>query len=84
MATCFYGKGISLEGFDIAHSGPGAGAVVIQIQDLLGDPGGDDAVSNITLKNNILFRLLYESPFVIPAKAGIQAIHLDSGVRRYD
>jgi hypothetical protein len=54
VVTCFYGKGITLEGFDIAHSGPGAGALVIQIQDLIGEPGGDDIVSRITLRNNVL------------------------------
>ncbi len=54
VVTCFYGQGITLEGFDIAHSGPGAGALVIQIQDLLGDPGGSDTVSRIILRNNVL------------------------------
>jgi hypothetical protein len=54
VVICFYGKGITLEGFDIAHSGPGAGALVIQIQDLIGEPGGEDRVSRITLRNNIL------------------------------
>ncbi len=54
VVTCFYGQGITLEGFDIAHSGPGAGALVIQIQDLIGEPGGDDYVSRITLHNNVL------------------------------
>ena len=54
VVTCFYGQGITLEGFDIAHSGPGAGALVIQIQDLRGEPGGDDIVSRITLRNNVL------------------------------
>ncbi len=54
VVTCFDGKGITLEGFDIAHSGPGAGALVIQIQDLRGEPGGDDFVSRITLRNNVL------------------------------
>lgn len=54
VVTCFYGQGITLEGFDIAHSGPGAGALVIQIQDLIGEPGGDDRVGRITLRNNIL------------------------------
>ncbi|MEE9617662.1 MAG: choice-of-anchor Q domain-containing protein [Anaerolineae bacterium] len=54
VVTCFYGQGITLEGFDIAHSGPGAGALVIQIQDLRGEPGGDDFVSRITLRNNVL------------------------------
>jgi hypothetical protein len=51
VVTCFYGQGIALEGFDIAHSGSGAGALVVQIQDLI---GGTDQVSHITLRNNIL------------------------------
>jgi hypothetical protein len=54
VVTCFYGQGITLEGFDIAHDGPGAGALVIQIQDLIGPPGGSEVVSHITLRNNIL------------------------------
>lgn len=54
VVICYYGQGITLEGFDIAHDGPGAGALVIQIQDLIGEPGGDDYVSRITLRNNIL------------------------------
>jgi len=54
VIICFYGQGITLEGFDVAHSGPGAGALVIQIQDLIGDPGGEDFVSRITLRNNVL------------------------------
>ncbi|MEJ2749270.1 MAG: right-handed parallel beta-helix repeat-containing protein [Anaerolineae bacterium] len=51
VVTCFYGQGITLEGFDIAHDGPGAGALVIQIQDLI---AGSEIVSRITLRNNIL------------------------------
>ena len=54
VVICFYGRGITLEGFDIAHSGPGAGALLIQIQDLIGAPGGAEQVSRITLRNNIL------------------------------
>ncbi len=54
VVTCFYGQGITLEGFDIAHSGAGAGALVIQIQDLIDEPGGSNFVSRITLRNNIL------------------------------
>ena len=50
VVTCFYGRGIILEGFDIAHDGPGAGGLVIQIQDLL-DPG---RVENITIRNNVI------------------------------
>ncbi len=41
--------GITMEGFDIAHSGPDAGALVIHI-----DGGGDNMARNITLANNIL------------------------------
>ena len=50
----FTGQGITLEGFDIAHDGPGAGALVIQIQDLRGEPGGEDKVSRIVIRNNVL------------------------------
>ena len=38
VVTCFYGQGITLEDFDIAHNGPGAGGLVIQIQDLIAGP----------------------------------------------
>jgi hypothetical protein len=51
VVTCFYGQGITLEGFDIAHSAPVQGALVIQIQDLL---EGEDYVRRITLQNNVL------------------------------
>ena len=55
VVTGFRGQGITLEGFDIAHDGPGAGKYVIQIQDLRSElPGADDPVSRITLRNNIL------------------------------
>jgi hypothetical protein len=50
VVTCFSGQGIILEGFDIAHDGPGAGALVVQIQDLIDGP---DFVRRITLRNNI-------------------------------
>ncbi len=42
-------RGITLEGFDIAHSGPGADALVVHV-----DGGGDRGVSYITLRNNVL------------------------------
>ena len=42
-------EGITLEGFDIAHSGPGAGALVVHL-----DGGGDNSVSNITIRDNVL------------------------------
>ncbi len=42
-------QGITLEGFDIAHSGPGAGALVFHI-----DGGGAFHVSNLVVRNNIL------------------------------
>jgi hypothetical protein len=42
-------EGITLEGFDIAHSGAGAGALVVHL-----DGGGNNQVSRITIRNNIL------------------------------
>lgn len=42
-------EGITVEGFDIAHSGPGAGAVVVHV-----DGNGDGSVRDITLRNNVL------------------------------
>ncbi|NCC61060.1 MAG: hypothetical protein EOM12_08975 [Verrucomicrobiae bacterium] len=54
VVVCYYGVGITLEGFDVAHAGPGSGALVIQIQDFRGEPGGGDSVRNIVLRNNIL------------------------------
>ena len=54
VVICFYGKGITLEGFDIAHSTPTTAGLVIQIQDLRGAPGGGDAVSRITIRNNVI------------------------------
>lgn len=54
VVTCYYGRGITLEGFDIAHAGPGSAPLVIQIQDLIGEPGGTETVSRIVLRNNII------------------------------
>jgi hypothetical protein len=42
-------EGITLEGFDIAHTGAGAGALVVQVQD-----GFDTETRRITLRDNIL------------------------------
>lgn len=42
-------EGITLEGFDVAHSGPNSSALVVHI-----DGGGNGAVSRITLRNNVL------------------------------
>lgn len=41
--------GVSIEGFDIAHDGPGAGGLVVQVQALGGQPA-----RNITLRDNVL------------------------------
>lgn len=54
VVTCYYGQGITIEGFDIAHSGPGADALVIQIQDLIGPPGGTDRTGRIVIRDNVL------------------------------
>ena len=54
VVTAFTGQGITLEGFDVAHSDPANGPLVIQIQDGRGAPGGADFVRRITLRNNVL------------------------------
>ena len=41
-------EGVTIEGFDIAHAGPGAGALVVHVQDV----GAD--TRRITLRDNIL------------------------------
>lgn len=55
----YYGQNITLEGFDIAHDPDNTAALVIQIQDLLGDFNGsnngtDPVVSGLVLRNNII------------------------------
>ncbi len=42
-------EGITIEGFEMRHTGPGASPLVVHI-----DGGGDGSVSHITLRNNIL------------------------------
>ena len=42
-------RGITIEGFEIRHSGSGSGALVFHI-----DGGGDGSVSHIVVRNNIL------------------------------
>jgi hypothetical protein len=54
VVTVFEGQGITLSGFDISHDGPGASALVIQIQDANENNGGAAATSRITIRNNIL------------------------------
>jgi hypothetical protein len=45
-------QGITIEGFDIAHDGPDAGALVFHIE-----ADGTGAVSNITVRNNDILRI---------------------------
>ena len=54
VVTCYYGQGITLEGFEIMHDNDNPGALVIQIQDLIDEPGGNDRVERIRIINNIL------------------------------
>ncbi|MBK8984677.1 MAG: hypothetical protein IPM39_01125 [Chloroflexi bacterium] len=51
VITCFFCRDITIEGFDIAHAGSGAGRYIIQIQDVRNDGVGG---SHVTLRNNIL------------------------------
>ncbi|MFK7958111.1 MAG: hypothetical protein AB8B96_18590 [Lysobacterales bacterium] len=51
VVTVFSGQGITIEGFDIAHDGPGASPLVFQVQDTI---AGQAATSRIVIRNNIL------------------------------
>lgn len=51
VVIAYEAQGISLEGFDIAHSGAGSSALVIHIQDLIDGP---DFTRRITLRNNVI------------------------------
>lgn len=47
-------QGITVEGFDIAHSGPGAERFVVHVLDELGPPGGEVFTTRIVLRDNII------------------------------
>ncbi len=47
-------SGITVEGFDIAHDGPGAAPYVVHISDEVGDVGGPDTSQRIVLRDNII------------------------------
>lgn len=49
VITIYEGQGITVEGFDIAHTGAGASPLVFHI-----DGAGNGAVSRITVRNNVL------------------------------
>ena len=51
VVTCFDCEGIALEGFDVSHTGPGAAALVVQVQD--GDTGDGLPVGRLVLRNNV-------------------------------
>lgn len=51
VVACYTCQGITLAGFDIAHTGEGAGRYVIQIQDLTRDQSGG---RRVTLRNNVI------------------------------
>jgi hypothetical protein len=51
VVRAFYGAGITLEGFDIAHTGLEVEPVLVHIQDLVEGP---DTVERIVLRNNVL------------------------------
>lgn len=54
VVICYECQGITLEGFDIAHNDPDPDGLVVHIQDLIGEPGGDEYVSRVILRNNVI------------------------------
>ena len=51
VVICYECQGITLEGFDVAHSGPGAAPLVIHVQDLIPGP---DFVRRVTIRDNVI------------------------------
>jgi hypothetical protein len=51
VVQVFYGRGLTIEGFDIAHIGPGADRYVIQIQD---PDGTHERGTQIVLRDNVI------------------------------
>ena len=47
-------RGVTLEGFDIAHTPPVAGPYLVHIMDGVGEPGGVDTTTRIVLRDNII------------------------------
>lgn len=54
VVTMAQTKGVTLEGFDIAHDGDGAEPFVVHVRDELGDVGGDDFPTRIVFRDNII------------------------------
>lgn len=71
----FFGEGLTLEGFDIAHSGPGADRYVIQIQDAEGDGSGG---KRITFRNNIIHDSYHDD--LLKVNNGAQEITIQGNV----
>ncbi len=74
VVTGFACAGITLEGFDIAHQGPGASALVIQIQ----DENQDGTTRRITLRNNILHDSFNND--ILKINFGAQQIRVEGNV----
>ena len=51
VVICYECQGITVEGFDVAHSGPGAAPLVIHVQDLIPGP---DFVRRVTIRDNVI------------------------------
>jgi hypothetical protein len=68
VVRAYYGAGITLEGFDIAHTGLEVEPVLVHIQDLVDGP---DAVERIVLRNNVIH----------DARAG-DLVKINNGARR--
>ena len=54
VVRCYEAQGVTIEGFDIAHSGPGAGPLVFHVSDCIGPAGGAETVRDIVIRDNVL------------------------------
>ncbi len=54
VIAAYTGRNITIEGFDIAHSGETDGEHVVYLRDSINDPKGEKFVGGITLRDNII------------------------------
>ncbi|MGH1346183.1 MAG: hypothetical protein ACRBN8_31750 [Nannocystales bacterium] len=54
VVTLARAQGITVEGFDIAHVGQGAGRFVVHVRDDYDGPGGDTFTTRVVLRDNII------------------------------
>lgn len=71
-------QGLVLEGFDIAHTGPGADPIVVHVRDELGDVGGTDYPTRIVLRDNIIHDSYNND--LLKIDSGVRGVEIEGNV----